>query len=239
MQHFLERQGYSVATAANGIEALTRAKEIHPAAITLDVMMPDIDGWTVLAALKGDPGLADIPVILVTIVDEKQRGYTLGATDYLVKPVDRVRLAALLKSLCGQDVGRVLVVEDDETSRRMIASAVEREGWTVAEAHNGRAAIERVRETRPDAILLDLMMPEMDGFEFLTQLRENRDWRGIPVIVVSALDLSPEDKRRLNGEVEAVIRKSGQHSDDLMREVSEKLALCIRSHAPGAAEAVP
>jgi PAS domain S-box-containing protein len=237
MQHFLERQGYHVVTAGNGVEALARARDIHPAAITLDVMMPDIDGWTVLAALKGDPELADIPVVLVTIVDEKQRGYTLGATDYLVKPVDRARLAALLRSLCGRDAGRVLVVEDDDASRALIRSAVEREGFGVVGAENGRVGLDRVREGRPDAILLDLMMPEMDGFEFLAELRKHREWRDIPVIVVSALDLSPDDKRRLSGQVETIIRKSAQHGESLMREVSETLARCIRQKSPGRAEA--
>ena len=228
MLRFLERQGYAVITAANGIEALARAREHHPAAITLDVMMPDIDGWTVLAALKGDPDLADIPVILVTIVDEKQRGYTLGATDYLVKPVDRSRLAAILQSLCGRTAGRLLLVEDDANARAIMRSAVEREGWTVVEAEHGRVALECMELAQPDVILLDLMMPEMNGFEFLAVLRDRDAWREIPVIVVSALELTPADRQRLNGNVEAVIQKNGDNSEALLRQVSEKLAACIR-----------
>ena len=106
MTRYLERQGFAVVTAAGGVEGLARAREVHPAAITLDVMMPDLDGWTVLAALKGDPTLADIPVVLVTIVDEKQRGYALGAAEYMVKPVDRDRLAAVLRQLT--DAGRAI-----------------------------------------------------------------------------------------------------------------------------------
>ena len=238
MQRFLERQGYAVITAANGIEALALARDNHPAAITLDVMMPDIDGWTVLAAIKGDPTLADIPVILVTIVDEKQRGYTLGATDYLVKPVDRSRLAAILRSLCGRNAGSLLLVEDDESSRALMRSGVEREGWTVVEAENGRIALEHLRNARPDVITLDLMMPEMDGFEFLAEMRTHAEWRDIPVIVVSALDLTPADKQRLHGKVEGVIQKNAHNSDELLREVSETLAACIRQRASRSGQTV-
>jgi len=227
MERYLTREGYAVITAENGIEGLARAREIHPCAITLDVMMPDIDGWTVLAALKGDPSLADIPVILVTIVDEKQRGYTLGATDYLIKPVDRERLTAVLRSLCGRSAGRLLLVEDDDTARALIRPAVEREGWEVVEATNGRVALERLKEARPDAIILDLMMPEMDGFEFLAELRKRAEWRHIPVVVVTAKDLTEEDHRRLNGEVERILQKDAPTRDDMLREVSATLTGCI------------
>jgi CheY-like chemotaxis protein len=235
LSRFLTREGFRVVAAADGEEGIRQARALHPAAITLDVMMPDIDGWTVLAALKGDPELAGIPVILLTIVDEKQRGYTLGATDYMVKPVDRERLATLLRTLCGRDTGRLLLVEDDDASRATVRAAVEREGWTVDEAANGRVALERVQQSKPDAILLDLMMPEMDGFEFLTRLRDRSEWRDIPVIVVSALDLTEEDRKRLNGEVETVIRKGAHDSDRLLRKVSETLAARIRHAEPAAA----
>ncbi|HSW32242.1 MAG TPA: ATP-binding protein, partial [Steroidobacteraceae bacterium] len=120
MARHLTREGFAVLTAADGIDGLEQARRLHPAAITLDVAMPGIDGWTVLAALKGDPALADIPVILVTIVEDKQRGYALGATDYLVKPVDRRRLVDSLRALCGVAIGRVLLVEDDEATRTTI-----------------------------------------------------------------------------------------------------------------------
>jgi len=215
-----------VVVAANGVEGLTRAREVHPAAITLDVMMPDLDGWTVLAALKGDPTLADIPVILVTIVDEKQRGYALGAAEYLVKPVDRGRLTSILHGLCG-GAGRVLVVEDDEDARTALRQALASEGWTVAEAEHGRAALDCLAEARADAIVLDLMMPEMDGFELVAELRRHPEWRGIPILVVTALDLSEADRRRLNGSVARVIQKSGRSGTDLLREVGEAVAACI------------
>jgi CheY-like chemotaxis protein/anti-sigma regulatory factor (Ser/Thr protein kinase) len=231
MARHLTKEGFGVLTAADGVAALAEARRAHPAAITLDVMMPVIDGWTVLAALKGDPALADIPVILVTIVDDRQRGYALGATDYLVKPVDRRRLVESLRGLCDVAVGRILLVEDDEATRTTIRQMLEREGWKVAEAENGRVALERLAGGLPDAIVLDLLMPEMDGFEFVAELRGRPEWQKLPVLVVTAMELSEEDHRRLNGEVERVIRKSGRPRDELLRELGLVLADCVERHA--------
>ncbi|MFN0066357.1 MAG: response regulator [Limisphaerales bacterium] len=228
MQRFLEREGFSVITAASGLEGLARARDAHPAAITLDVVMPDVDGWTVLAALKGDPTLADIPVILATIVDEKQRGYSLGATDYLVKPVDRERLLAILRERCGRAGGSALLVEDDDATRAMVRQALEREGWHVTEAANGRIALAALAAARPDVIVLDLIMPEMDGFELLAEMRGRAEYRNIPVLVLTAMTLSAEDHRRLNGAVERVVQKRGQTRDELLQEIGAALAVCVR-----------
>jgi signal transduction histidine kinase/CheY-like chemotaxis protein len=233
MERFLTKEGFSVVTAATGVEALRLARELHPAAITLDVLLPDLDGWTALAALKGDPALAEIPVILVTIVDEKNRGYSLGASEYLVKPIDRDRLIAALRALCGRAAGRLLLVEDDGPTRQMIHQALGREGWSVVEAENGRIGLERLVEARPDAILLDLMMPEMDGFEFLAELRAQADWRDIPVLVVTAMDLSDDDRRRLDGGVERIMQKGAYTRDDLLREVRRALATCLDRRGSG------
>jgi signal transduction histidine kinase/DNA-binding response OmpR family regulator len=227
MERHLTKQGFAVVTAAGGVEALAQARRVRPAAMTLDVMMPDIDGWTVLAAVKGDPTLADIPVILVTIVDDPQRGYALGAADYLVKPVDRQRLVEALRALCPGAIGRILVVDDDEATRTTIRQMLDREGWEVAEAENGRAALERLAGGLPDAIVLDLLMPEMDGFEFVAELRSRPDWRNLPVLVVTAMELSEADHRRLNGAVERVIRKSGRPREELLRELGLALAGCV------------
>jgi CheY-like chemotaxis protein len=238
MERFLEREGYRVITAADGIAALALAREHHPTAITLDVMMPQVDGWTVLAAIKGDPTLADIPVILVTIVDEKQRGYSLGATDYMVKPIDRRRLSELLATLSGRG-GKLLVVDDDALSRSLVRQATEREGWTVSEAANGVEALDAVRAATPDAIVLDLMMPEMNGFEFLAELRQRPEWRAIPVVVVSAMELTNEERARLNGHVEAVVRKSAHDREQLMQQVRQMLASSVRTHAKGGVHKAP
>jgi CheY-like chemotaxis protein/anti-sigma regulatory factor (Ser/Thr protein kinase) len=226
MARFLERQGFDVMTAADGIEGLALAREHLPAAITLDVMMPGVDGWIVLAAIKGDPSLADIPVILVTIVDDKQRGYALGAVEYMVKPIARERLAAVLRGLCASP-GRLLLVDDDGDGRAIMRNSLAGERWTVTEAENGRVALDRMKQAVPDAIVLDLMMPEMNGFEFLTELRARPEWRAVPVVVVTARDLTDTDRRRLSGTVERVIQKSGHGGDDLLREVGEALAACV------------
>ena len=133
----LERAGFAVVAARGGQEGLRLVRELRPAAVTLDIMMPDLDGWTVLAAIKGDPALASIPVVLMSIVEEKNRGYALGAADYLVKPVDRTKLVETLTSICGSTAGRALLVDDDDVVRRGVRQALEPIGWKVTEAENG------------------------------------------------------------------------------------------------------
>jgi signal transduction histidine kinase/DNA-binding response OmpR family regulator len=226
-ERFLVREGFCVVTAEGGARGLQLARELHPAAMTLDVMMPDIDGWTVLAAIKGDPALADIPVILMTIVDEKNRGYALGAADYMVKPVDRERLVAVLKDIAGGGGRSVLIVDDDDILRRGIRQGLENDGWRVSEAENGRAGLERLGEALPDVIVLDLTMPEMDGFELCDELRKSPAWRRIPVIVITAKDLTDEERRRLNGGVERILQKDAPTRDEMLREVSATLTACI------------
>ncbi len=236
MDRFLVKQGFSVITAASGIEGLRLAREARPAAITLDVMMPDLDGWTVLAALKGDPALAGIPVILVTIVDEKARGYSLGATDYMVKPIERERLAGVLKNLCGnRPAPHVLVVDDDPTVRAVVSQTLERAGWSIAEAENGRIALQRVAARRPDVIILDLVMPELNGFEFLAALRRDPAWRSVPVVVLTSMDLTAEDRRVLNGSVERILQKGAWERDQLLAEIGRVLASVVPtgSSSPG------
>ncbi len=222
LERYLTREGFSVVTAGSGLDGLRLAREIRPAAITLDVMMPDVDGWTVLAAIKGDPALADIPVILVTIVDERSRGYSLGATDYMVKPIDRERLVGVLREISGTLARHALLVDDDDLLRRGMRLALEQEGWKVTEAANGRLAMAQLDEMRPDVIVLDLMMPEMDGFEFLDGIRQRSEWREIPVLVVTAKDLTSEDRARLNIGIERILHKSSR--DKLLAEVALALA---------------
>jgi len=223
-QRFLSREGFDVVVADGGKEGLRLARELHPHAITLDVVMPDLDGWTVLSALKGDPSLADIPVVLVTIIDEKQRGYALGAVEYLIKPVDRARLITLLRSLCRRSSGRVLLVDDDPVIRRQLRLALEQDGWELDEVDNGRVALDRLNERPFDAVLLDLLMPEMNGFEFLVQMRANDEWRDIPVIVVTAKDLTEEDRRQLDQGAERVLQKGLR--EQTLKDVLQALSQC-------------
>jgi GAF domain-containing protein/CheY-like chemotaxis protein/anti-sigma regulatory factor (Ser/Thr protein kinase) len=226
VERHLERAGFAVVTARGGQEGLRLVRELRPAAVTLDIMMPDLDGWTVLAAIKGDPALASTPVVLMSIVDQKNRGYALGAADYLIKPVDRTKLVGTLSSICGSAAGRVLLVDDDEVVRRSVRQALEPIGWQVTEAENGQVAVDSLTATRPDVIILDLMMPKMDGFEFMDELRLRPDWRDIPVVVITAKDLTDEDRNRLNGGVERIIQKSDR--DEMLRQLSREISKCVR-----------
>jgi PAS domain S-box-containing protein len=222
---FLEKQGLTVVPVADGAAGLAAARQHHPDVITLDVVMPGLDGWAVLTALKHDPATADIPVVMLSVVDEKNLGFALGASDYLTKPIERDRLLRVLRKYRrGRQKGaarRVLVVEDDAATRATIRRAMEREGWDVVEAEHGRAALQRTAERVPDLVLLDLMMPEMNGFEFLEALRERESWRAIPVVVITARELTDDDRRRLNGGVEQVVAKGGQGLDALAAVVRE------------------
>jgi len=219
MQRFLAKEGFRVATAAGGEEGLRRARELRPDAITLDVMMPGMDGWAVLSALKADPDVADIPVVMLTIVDDRNLGYALGAADYLTKPIDRERLTAVLKE--HRPARSVLVVDDDATVRQLLRRMLESEGYAVVEAENGRAALERLRDMSPGVVLLDLMMPEMDGFEFVAEFRRHEAWRAIPIVVVTAQGLSRDDRDRLNGYVQKILQKGAHSREQLLAEVRE------------------
>ena len=222
MQRFLSKEGLRVVADADGKEGLRLAKELRPDAITLDVLMPGMDGWAVVTALKADPALSEIPVIMVTIVDERQAGYALGVADYLTKPIDWKRLTAILQNYQSADATRsILVVEDDARTRKMLRTRLEKRGWTVIESENGRVALERMAEGLPDLILLDLMMPKMDGFQFVDQVRTQEGWRSIPIIVITAKDLNEEDRRRLNGYVEGILQKGTYKPEELLREVRD------------------
>jgi signal transduction histidine kinase/CheY-like chemotaxis protein len=216
----LTAEGFSVAMAAGGLEGLKLAKELRPLAITLDVMMPDLDGWSVLAALRQDPQLAEIPVIMVTILDEQRRGMALGAAGYLTKPIERERLNQLVQRFrAPARRTRILLVEDDELQRERVRAWLEGQQWIVSEAANGRLALARLREERPDVILLDLMMPEMDGFQVVAALHREAKWRDIPVIVITARDLDNADRQRLNSGVQSVLVKEMFQPGELVERI--------------------
>ena len=220
MRRYLSREGFEVVTADGGREGLEFARDLHPSVITLDVFMPDMDGWSVLQAIKQDAELSRIPVIMMTISDEKQKGFTLGASGYLTKPVDRVQLTQLLdrfKTIAGTP--RALIVEDDLNAREMMRRLLVGEGWAVSVAANGREALDRLTAERTNLILLDLMMPEMDGFEFLAEFRKNPEFTSTPVIVVTAADLSLADRRRLNGGVEHILQKAASGQEDFLQQI--------------------
>ncbi|MFN7975011.1 MAG: response regulator [Acidobacteriota bacterium] len=224
LRTFLKHEGYRVDTATSGEEGLKLARQYVPDLITLDILMPGIDGWAVLSQLKADPVLHDVPVILVTMVENAELGCALGATDYLTKPIDFTRLRSVVeRHRKVKSSPYALCIEDVAPTRRMMKQTLEKAGWTVGEAENGSIALKRVAEKTPDLILLDLMMPEVDGFQFLEGLRAREEWRPIPVVVITAKDLTSEDRRRLSGQVERVLQKGTSGRRELLESVRELL----------------
>lgn len=229
IEHMIAKEGFIVYKAFSGEEGLRMARELRPQIITLDVMMEGKDGWSVLTELKIDPLLAAIPVIMISMVNDQEMGYALGASDCLVKPIDRAKLAEVVNRYRPSDQeATVLLVEDDPQTREILRRTLEKNNWVVAEAENGRVATERFSQIPPDLILLDLMMPEMDGFEFLARMRNNETWEPTPVIVLTAKELTKEDHARLDGGVKRVIQKGSRSLENLERELRVLLAQSIR-----------
>jgi signal transduction histidine kinase/DNA-binding response OmpR family regulator len=217
----LKGAGYRLLQAASGDEALSLARATRPDAITLDVMMPKPDGWDVLSALKADADLRDIPVVIITMLSDRGIGLSLGAVEVLTKPVERAQLTALIHNLVRRE-GPVLVVEDDVGAREMIRQTIEKMSLPVAEADNGVQALDWLGEhPMPAVILLDLMMPEMDGFEVLDALAAHAQWREIPVIVITAKQLTAAERERLQGQARKVIEKGGASRLDIVAAINE------------------
>ncbi|EIJ42009.1 PAS domain S-box [Beggiatoa alba B18LD] len=220
LQNYIGKLGYRVTTADSGDQGLKLAREIKPDAITLDVMMPGMDGWMVLSALKNDPVLADIPVIVLSMVEEKSLGYSLGATEYITKPIDRDQLGQILsKYLKDQRQQWLLLVEDDKVTQDMISNQLKKAGWQVETADNGKLALDLLATRKPNLILSDLMMPEMDGFELIRRIRETPEIADIPIIVLTAKDITQEDRQQLNNRVEKIFQKSSYQREDLLNEL--------------------
>ncbi len=220
----LVKEGFRTVAASTGEEGIRLAREQRPDVISLDVLMPGMDGWTVLRSLKADPLTAPIPVVMVSMLDDRDIGYALGAADYLTKPFDRDRLVTALRRFRqGTSPRPVLVVEDDPATREVIRRALERDGWIVSEAENGRSALESLAQAMPDLVVLDLMMPEMDGFEFVDELRRTEAGRRVPVVVVTAKEITEEDRERLGGQVRRIFQKGSFSREELTAELRRAL----------------
>ena len=216
---YLMEAGYRVEYTTDGEAAIAKAAEIKPFAITLDIMLPKKDGWQVLRALKANPDLQSIPVIIVSITEERQLGFGLGAVDHLVKPIDKSALLASLRSLHlpEQDGGvRILIVDDDPQAIRLLSAILESEGYDVLEAYGGQEGIDLAIAEAPTLIILDLAMPEVDGFQVVKRLAEHPSACDIPIVICTAMDLSDEEKDRLNGQIQSVIEKSGNVRQKLL-----------------------
>ena len=216
LARFLTKEGFRVATAADGKAGLEQARMRRPRAILLDVTMPRMDGWTVLRTLRADPALGDLPVIMVTVLDEQNLAFSLGATDYLQKPIDWAQLKEAIERFRPKlHDGPVLIVDDDPDLRALMTTQLTRDGWRVVTAVDGQAGLKAVAEHEPRLILLDLMMPEMDGFGFLRMLRTRPAWYDIPVVVLTAKDVTADDFRLLAGQADRVMQKAGLSFSDL------------------------
>ncbi len=230
---FLGDAGMETVGAADGGAALAEARARRPDVITLDAVMPGLDGWEVLSALKSDPATAAIPVVMVSFLEQRERGFALGAADYVVKPIDWTRLAAVIeRHLDGRRDAAIMVVDDDESTREILRRTLQADGWEVWEAGNGREALELLAARKPALILLDLMMPVMDGFEFIDEYRRHPRWHTIPVVVVTARDPSADEKRRLEGSVVRILQKGAADQGQLLEQIKAQVELHVHRPDP-------
>lgn len=220
----LSQLGYAVAVAADGLEGLKLANKLRPDAILLDVQMPDMDGWRILSMLKSDSLLAQIPVIMISMED--QNGYAMKPTDYMAKPLKRDQLTAVLEKyhIGDNSDNLVMLVDDEEGHRITMATILEFKGLNVFQAENGQVALEHLERKKPSLILLDLSMPVMDGFEFLTRLQKKEKWRSIPVIVLTSKELNAEEEARLNKSVETILNKNAYNQEKLVLQIHKLIA---------------
>ncbi len=232
LQNYLSKLGFQVVMAKDGEEGIRLAKELHPQVITLDVMMPGMDGWMVLSKLKEDPDLAMIPVIVVSFIEDRSIGYSLGAAEYLTKPIDRDKLTKVIQKHLPKQAAvkqHLLIIEDDPVTQKLMAALLKKGQWELQMVENGRTAIEflQVHAQLPHLILLDLMTPEMDGFEFVIELRNNPLWREIPVIVLTERNMAPEERKLLTDQVATIFQKGNYQREDLLSAIESILTQCM------------
>ncbi|MFL5805577.1 MAG: response regulator [Roseiflexaceae bacterium] len=224
MRDIFEEAGYIVAVASGGAEALRLARLLQPALLTLDVMMPDLDGFDVIQVLRNDPITRALPVLFVSAVPEHERGAALGGSGFLLKPFAPEALLDQVRQLLGQQVLRVLVVEDDNHVRPVLARLIERGGFEVAEAADGHAALEMLPQVQPNLILLDIRMPGMDGYEVLRRIKSDPDYQHIPVVVLTASDLGAAARQRVLDLGAALYLEKPIGSEELLAEITRILS---------------
>jgi len=232
----LAEAGYEVIVATDGEDGLRQARERRPGAIVLDILMPHKDGWQVLYELKADPDTREIPIIVLSIVDQKDLGFRLGAADYLLKPPDRDALIGALRRVAAPPC-RLLVADDDPLVPDLIRQLLDDQGCEIEAAGDGRAALAIMAQRRPDVLLLDLLMPNLDGFGVLEQLAQNPALAGLPVIVLTAKTLSSDERALLQRRVLAIIEKRGLDRATLLQEVRRALPVCAGREVGEAADA--
>ena len=221
MKRQLLKESYNVVIATNGKEGIRLARDLKPDVITLDILMPEMDGWSVLRTLKADPEVSDIPVIMASILDEKNKGFSLGAADFLSKPVQKEYLMKSIRNLIGDRENlKICLIEDDDSLRFTIKEILEKQGVKVIDAENGKIGMSILQneDIKPDLILLDLMMPIMNGFEFLKIIRET-ELSSIPILVLTGADLNEEERKFLSGETHRILEKSDDTLSKIINEV--------------------
>ena len=225
MKRQLLKEGYKVVIAPNGKEGIRLARDLNPDVITLDILMPEMDGWSVLRTLKADPKVSNIPVIMASILDEKNKGFSLGAADFLSKPVQKEYLMKSIRNLIGDKENlKICLIEDDDSLRFTIKEILEKQNVKIIEAENGKIGMSVLEkeEIKPDLILLDLMMPVMNGFEFLKVIRET-ELSSIPILVLTGAELSEEERQFLSGETQRILEKSDDTLSTIVNEVGNVL----------------
>jgi len=221
---YLSGEGYNIITATSGEEAIRLAQRHLPFAITLDLIMPEMDGLEVLQELKKRPETANIPVLIVSVSDDRETGIALGAVGFITKPVNKELLIAEINRIGGPSPYSIVVADDNEIDRNDMARAIEQEGMKAIIAENGNICMDLIKEAVPDILVLDLIMPEMDGFQVLDRVRSDPESRDLPVIVVTAKDLSAEEKKKLRGNVSSVLAKSHTTSTALLEKIRKIFA---------------
>jgi signal transduction histidine kinase/DNA-binding response OmpR family regulator len=225
----LDRGGFRIEIVSTGSDVVAKARELQPAAITLDILLPDVDGWKVLSQLKDDEATCAIPVIVISVVDNPELGLALGAFDYFVKPVNAEELISRLdkfnldKWKNGPDV-HVLVVDDEQANRKWISHILEPSGFKIIEASGGAEAIAIAKSRRPDLVILDLLMPEVTGFDVVESLRSDEATRRTPIMILTAAELTEADKRHLNGQVSTILRRGSTGAAGLLVMLHELVA---------------
>ncbi|OGP49708.1 MAG: hypothetical protein A2Y79_05325 [Deltaproteobacteria bacterium RBG_13_43_22] len=223
ISRYLLQEGYNTVTATSGSEALKLAARELPFAITLDILMPDMDGWEVLQGLKKNPETKDIPVIIVSISEGRETGFALGAIGYVTKPVSKNQLMSEIQKIGKPEIRSIMIVDDNDLDRREIRRIIEEEGLKTIVAEDGSVCLKLIQKQVPDVLVLDLMMPEPDGFAVLERIRGNPETRDLPVIVVTAKDLTEEDREKLSGNVSSVLEKTAAKSASLLVEIKRIL----------------
>jgi signal transduction histidine kinase len=221
LKHDLSNLGYAVAVTTNEYDGLELAYKLRPDAILIDGHQTNMEGWQLLSSLKNDPFMANIPVMMITLAEDKQKGYAMGATDCLDKTQVHHQIGAILEKyrIGDNSTGLVMVIDDDELFSESVTLTIEAQGWRVFQAENGQVAFEQLDLKKPTLILLDLNMPVMDGFEFLEHLRNNEQWHKTPVVVLSAKHLTPEEHAHLNQHVETIFNKEAFQKEELIKYI--------------------